>query len=96
MRNPWGSEWYEGSWSDSWTGWNDHVRDQVDVIGDEDDGLFYMDLDSYMNSFALTIVNEDTSNWHFSYFLMNNDPKPADSEGISKHMLTVKNTHDTN
>lgn len=96
MRNPWGSEWYEGSWSDNWTGWDDHVKGQVRNIGQEDDGLFYMDLDSYLKSFAITVVNEDTSNWHFSYFLMEGDPVEPDSDGLTKHSFTVTNTHDTN
>ena len=63
VRNPWGSEKYSGDWSDSDTRWalksgdrtyREIVRDFIEghEPGLVDDGLFYMDLDSYMANFS--------------------------------------------
>ena len=53
-----------------------------------------MDLDSFMNNFLPIVVNQDTSEWDFAYFLMRNDPEPADYNGYSQHTLKVKNESD--
>jgi len=55
------------------------------------DGLFFMDIDSYMSNFSMTNVNQDTSTWSPSYFLS----LSRDAEGEFEHLLTVTNTHNT-
>ena len=33
VRNPWGVEKYTAKYSDSWNGWNDHLRKDLPTIG---------------------------------------------------------------
>ena len=78
MRNPWGVEQYTGPWSDESELWTDAYRQEVEKATGHasersNNGIFYMDIESFHQSFYLTQINEDTSNWHFDYFLKLND-----------------------
>lgn len=57
-----------------------------------------MDLDSYYDNFKLTVVNQDTSNWHHDYFLMFDDDGRGGEKsveeycfGCTQHTITVTN-----
>ena len=55
-----------------------------------------MDITSYKRNFQLSVINQDTSNWNFDYFLMLDDPSTEKSteyycSGCTKHTITVKN-----
>ena len=107
VRNPWGSEQYSGPWSDNWSGWTSHDIDAVNAAftgnggtGHEvsGNGLFFIDLDSYMVNFSTTQINQDTSNWALKYFLMHDDPNDlenkaaAECTGCVKHQINITNT----
>jgi len=51
MRNPWGSEKYNGPWSDADKRWTPELMKQADHVHGND-GTFYMDLPSYKASFS--------------------------------------------
>ena len=103
MRNPWGSELYGGPWSDNWSGWTDEYHDQLpETHVFANDGVFYIDLDSYMINFSRTQVNQDTSGWNLKWFLMIDDPADAanntDECGsgatCTKHQIRITNNGD--
>ena len=61
IRNPWGrNEKYVGPWSDKdAANWSDNIRDSVEYL-DEDDGIFFIDLNTYFFEFDDTVVHFDT------------------------------------
>jgi len=75
MRNPWGSEYYFGDWSDSSDRWTDSVRKQVDHES-ADDGKFYMGFEDYVKQIEYTDFNQDLSDWQDSSFAMFGDDEP--------------------
>jgi hypothetical protein len=42
MRNPWGSEYYDGRWCDYCQEWNNVYENRVDLV-DEDDGIIFIE-----------------------------------------------------
>ena len=72
MRNPWGHELYHGPWSDDSELWTDETKLEAGWV-DKDDGMFFMDLDTYLSQFYMTIINKHTDTMHRSHFLMFND-----------------------
>ena len=42
VRNPWGREYYNGSWSDDSNVWSASLQQKLDYL-DEDDGIFFID-----------------------------------------------------
>jgi len=39
-----------------------------------------MDIDSYMDNFSMTSVNQDTHHWDLAYFHMEDDPQDEANE----------------
>ena len=72
LRNPWGAEQYSGDWSDESELWTQWARDEVGAYV-ANDGIFFMDLDSFKNNFNWVTVNYDTYDWHHDYFLALDD-----------------------
>lgn len=100
MRNPWGSEGYTGPWSDSSDLWTPELRQTVEAAtghgSANDNGIFYMDIDSFKRNFDDTQINQDTTGWSFDHFLMFDDPETTTvshsyCDGCTKHILNVKN-----
>lgn len=61
MRNPWGSETYNGPYSDGSDDWSDQDKNDVEYI-DEDDGKFYMLFEDFLAAFPsyqIAMFNED-------------------------------------
>ena len=50
IRNPWGSEWYEGPWSDSGNKWTEKYKEEAGYV-DSDDGLWFISDSEYLTSF---------------------------------------------
>lgn len=78
LRNPWGYETYTGAYSDATaTGnanWTEALREELDHWGsDRQDGVFWMDYDSYYSNFGDTNFNKDTTGWHTSSYLKLDD-----------------------
>jgi hypothetical protein len=99
MRNPWGAEQYGGDWSDNWSGWTPEFQAQLPEVHQfANDGVFYIDLDSYMVNFSRTQVNQDTSDWNLKWFLMQDDPADASRATTecwggtcTKHQIRITN-----
>lgn len=56
IRNPWGHENYTGPWSDNSSLWTPELRQLVneelgDALQPSDEGIFFMDIESYMSNF---------------------------------------------
>ena len=59
-------------------------------VGNE--GLFFIDLDSFMTNFSMVTINKATATWTQDWFLKLDDQTPA-VNGVITHTLTVTNTH---
>ena len=79
MRNPWGSEWYRGDWSDSSERWTDSLREQADHLA-SNDGKFYMSFEDYVNQVEYTDFSRDVQGWIHSAFAMFADDEPINRE----------------
>jgi hypothetical protein len=63
LHNPWANEYYQGPWNDFDTErWTDQYKAQVPHRFGENDGLFFMDLESFAKGFyfvTLTYIHDD-------------------------------------
>ena len=50
MRNPWGSETYNGEWHDGDRRWTRDLKNQVGLVKDND-GTFFMPFDAFRQAF---------------------------------------------
>jgi len=99
VRNPWGAEQYSGPWSDNWEGWEQHDKDELAAngpgyFGQNNEGLFYIDIDSYLVNFSRTQINQDTHDWHLKWFLRRDDDGSNNFTGSCSgwgHTLKIKN-----
>jgi hypothetical protein len=68
IRNPWRSENYTGPWCDSDPRWTDSYKEQVDYL-DRDDGVFFMDMDTFKDGFeSYTVIysaDKLTQSWYY-------------------------------
>jgi len=58
--------------------WTDELRAAVhaelgDALEPSNEGIFFMDIDSYKTNFQLSVINQDTSKWNMDYFLALDD-----------------------
>lgn len=81
MRNPWGSEYFFGDWSDSSSRWTESMRKQVDHEK-ADDGKFYMSFKDYLDQIEYTDFNQDLSGWQHSSFAMFGDDEPINRQPV--------------
>jgi len=58
MRNPWGEEKFNGTWSDTSENWTEDLRDQAEHFSDND-GKFYMSFEDYVKQLEYTEFNMD-------------------------------------
>ena len=73
IRNPWGKEHYNGPYSDDDTSrWDTTLQNNVNYHN-ENDGTFFIDIDTYHAEFEATSIHTDTTNMKHSYFLITND-----------------------
>ena len=92
MRNPWGTEQYNGPYSDGDYAWTEYIKEAVDYVDGGNEGIFYMDLDSYFRFFQQSTFNRDTTEWNLKYFMQTDDPQTNVVGGASTHRLGVTNT----
>ena len=95
IRNPWGTEWYSGAYSDKSPLWTDDLRKQAgSVIGN--DGEFFIPIADYMTDFEETQFSYNTKNMSRSHFLVLDDANTETrQEGYcngtcSYHKFTIK------
>ena len=55
LRNPWGQGEWQGDWSDKSTLWTPALKEKVGYV-DGDDGIFFIELNDYLEHFAWTSV----------------------------------------
>ena len=100
MRNPWGSERWNGPWCDSCNEWKAVSKTIKDSIGyAKDDGIFFMPIENYKLAFAETHIGYDVSSgWFEGHYLFLNDldRKNGKSEHCgahcTRHEFKLKNT----
>ena len=81
IRNPWGSEGYKGSYSDKSEDWDEEAKQEAGWK-DADDGVFFVDIDSYKQHFSETWISYDVKDWASAKFLKLNDETQKESPGI--------------
>lgn len=55
LRNPWGTGEWTGDWSDKSSCWTPELKKQVGFT-DDDDGVFFIELEDYLQHFSWTSV----------------------------------------
>lgn len=58
LRNPWGHKEWNGAWSDDAPEWTDDIKEKLGWSS-EDDGIFYMPFDDYLDNFKASVVTVD-------------------------------------
>jgi len=103
IRNPWGEEGFTGRWSDDASEWTEAHKDAVEKQTgfrprSNNEGIFFMDLDEFHETFSETQINQDTRNWHFDYFLRMDDKSTnkggsdyPDCSDCTMHTINVTN-----
>ena len=72
IRNPWGIELYEGSYSDKSKLWDEATKIEAGHK-DKDDGIFFTDIDTYVDFFSETYINIDVEDWASAKFMKLDD-----------------------
>ena len=72
IRNPWGSQSFQGAFSDANLLWDEKSKKEAG-IKDENDGVFFTDIDTYLSQFSETWISFDVSNWASARFLKLDD-----------------------
>jgi hypothetical protein len=76
LRNPWGKEQYIGKWYDNDPRWTSGVgvdyRTQV-PYHNLNDGMFFMDIQTFKDSFLYFVVTMYHKDWVNSYYFQEND-----------------------
>ena len=70
IRNPWGwgSEEWDGKWSDGWAGWKDIPQIKKEIGAGSDDGRFFMCYEDFMKYFDyVTVCKMDDEYYFVSY-----------------------------
>jgi len=79
IRNPWGRGEWKGDWSDNSSKWTTRNRNLLDWHEKKDDGIFWIDINDYVNEFDSIYVCRDftdttlwktieiNESWHGSY-----------------------------
>ena len=63
VRNPWGREKYHGPWSDESELWTPKLAKEVDLKKDNRDGIFWIDIATYIKHFYRTNISYDATEW---------------------------------
>jgi len=108
IRNPWGTENYKGPWSDDDSSrWDLRLQNKAETFKEqfpelyenEDNGIFFIDYQTYHSEFYQTEIHYDTSDMKHSFFLIENDVSNTEADGpfcgfngcsSIKHTFTVK------
>ena len=62
LRNPWGNYEWEGKWGDKDDNWDDALKKKVG-FEDWDDGVFFMEVDDYVQYCECTIICKVQDNY---------------------------------
>ena len=72
LRNPWGKETFNGTYSDSGQAWTDELRLEANH-SDSNDGKFFITIEEYLQHLEYTNINFDVTDAYQAYFLVLND-----------------------
>ena len=61
LRNPFGDTEWEGDWSDNSDKWTPKLRKELGAEAVEDEGIFFIPLENYIENFRCTNINYETS-----------------------------------
>lgn len=94
IRNPWGREYYDGPYADNDTAnWDAALQAQVSYV-DDNDGTFFIDLNTYINEFEYTQTHIDTTNLHQTYHLVIDDQSTNMSGTRVEHTFEITSAVD--
>ena len=97
IRNPWGADGFPNAYSDSNLLWDEQAKAQAGIKNEE--GVFFVDIDTYLNQFSETWISFDVSQWANARFLKLNDKSQLQNPGIwegvcgsqcTRHTMTLK------
>lgn len=74
LRNPWGHIEWMGDWSDKSDKWTDALKKKVDFT-DEEDGVFFMCYEDYMNYYRSTTICKIHDNFHYKHLKVESKSK---------------------
>lgn len=87
LQNPWRFEMYEGPFCDKdKIHWTDNYKRQV-PFDDQDDGKFFIDIDSFKANFLYCVVQMHRENFHVSYY-----DKQDDNGALARYTFTTTYT----
>ena len=96
IRNPWGIEGYKGSYSDNSPLWDPQSKKEAGMET-KNDGIFFVDIETYLLAFSETWISYNTKGWATQRFLHLNDESLARGKwdeacgwGCSRHELRLK------
>ena len=91
LRNPWGLEKFNGTWSDSDDSWTDELREEANHTNN-DDGKFFISIEDYKQYLEYTNFNFDVSEAYQEYFLVLDDTyvRPGTAQDCGVNCTTHK------
>ena len=72
LRNPWGKETFNSTWSDSSEAWTEELREEANHTSNND-GKFFISIEDYKEYLEYTTISFDVSEAYQAYFLVLND-----------------------
>ena len=72
LRNPWGKETFNSTWSDSSEVWTEDLRQEANHTSNVD-GKFFISIKDYKEYLEYTTISFDVSDAYQAYFLVLND-----------------------
>ena len=96
IRNPHGKEKYVGTWSDKDPRWTPELLKELNHSLGLSDGVFFMDIDTYLAEFSMTRINFNTDGWGNDYHLQLNDTSTGKGKrswcgkDCANHTITVR------
>ena len=81
IRNPWGQELFKGAYGEKSKLWNEATKREAGHKG-ENDGIYFTDIESYVNLFSETSINIDVEQWASAKFLKLDDTSQKENPGI--------------
>ena len=91
LRNPWGQETFNGTWSDTSDAWTDELREEANHLSN-DDGKFFISIEDYLKYLEYTTINFDVTEAYQAYFLRLGDTyvKPGTESDCGVNCTTHK------
>jgi len=68
VRNPWGAENFHGAWGDDSPKWDRQSKKEVG-FNKANDGVFWIDIESYKENFGDTSINYNVDDWSSAKFM---------------------------